>query len=101
MRADNCAFNSQTGDVRMVDWNWVQIGDRNLDMAEFFTNVARSGFVISDEFKERLNPVALRWMAGIWFDSAATPIWEGGPDNLREHQLLSGVMAMRLSEIVK
>jgi hypothetical protein len=43
-------------------------------------------------------PNALHWMAGFWFNAAATPIWDGGPEHLRDFQLLAGVTALRLEK---
>ena len=98
LRADNCAWNAETGQVRLVDWNWAQFGDRDIDLAATLTHVQKSGFDIPVELIEKVNPDAFHWMAGFWLNAAATPIWEGGSESLRDLQLLSGITALRLAK---
>jgi thiamine kinase-like enzyme len=97
VRADNCAWSATTNEVRLVDWNWTQLGDRRIDLAATLTYVQKSGFDILPKYADRLDADALHWMAGFWFKSAATPIWEGGPEHLRDFQLLSGLTALDLT----
>lgn len=97
IRADNCAWNPKTQEVRLVDWNWVQLGDRRIDLAATLTHIQKSGFDILPNHADRLDADALHWMAGFWFKHAATPIWEGGDENLRDIQLLSGITALELA----
>lgn len=49
------------------------------------------------KYADRLDAGALHWMAGFWFKSAAKPIWEGGPEHLRDFQLLAGLTALDLA----
>lgn len=98
IRADNCAWNEATGQIRIVDWNWTQLGDRNIDLANTLTHVQKSGYDLPVEIVRQLNPDALHWIAGLWFNAATTPIWEGGPEHLRDFQLLSAVTALKLEQ---
>jgi len=98
IRADNCAWNSKTKEVCLVDWNWVQIGDRRTDLAAMLTDVYRSGLEILPQYVNRLDVDALHWIAGFWFNAATKPIWDGGPEHLRQLQLLSGVAALDLMD---
>lgn len=98
IRADNCAWNKERGEVKIVDWNWTQLGDRDVDIAATLTNVKTSGHDLIEDLISELNPDALHWLAGYWFNSATNPIWPGGPENLRDFQLLSGVTALRLEQ---
>jgi hypothetical protein len=100
MRADNCAWNVELGQARIVDWNWAQIGDRDLEMAAFLVSVVKSGLKLPKRHQSRLTSDALHWMAGFWLESAASPIWPGGPEDLRRLQLDSGVIAWELSKKV-
>ena len=100
VRADNCAWNPMTKEVRLVDWNWVQLGDRKIDLAALLTHVQKSGFDILPQYIDRLDADALHWLAGFWFKSAITPIWPGGPEHLRHVQLISGVAALDLMDRV-
>lgn len=100
IRADNCAWNAALKQVRIVDWNWTQLGDKDIELAATLTHVQKSGYDLPDELLRRLKVDALHWMAGFWFNAAATPIWEGGPEHLRDFRLLAGATALRLAEIV-
>jgi hypothetical protein len=97
VRADNCAWNKGTGEVKLVDWNWLELGDRKIDLAASLTHVQNSGFDVLQNYSDRLDPDALNWMAGFWLNSASQPIWEGGPEKLRDTQLQAGLTALRLA----
>lgn len=101
VRADNCPWNDQAGTVKLVDWNWLQLGDRRIDLAAMLTHVQNAGFDLLPAYASRLDSDALHWMAGFWLNSATKPIWPGGPEHLRERQLEAGVTALKLSEKVK
>jgi hypothetical protein len=101
IRADNCAWNKWLHQVKAVDWNWITIGDKDLEMAATLTHIYRTGFALPADLVASLNPDALHWMAGFWFNAAIRPIWEGGPEHLRDMQLESALTAMRLAEQVK
>lgn len=98
IRADNCAWNKATRQVRIVDWNWTQLGDRDMEFAATLTHVQKSGYDLPVEIVRQFSPDALHWIAGFWLNAASTPIWEGGPEHLRDLQLLSGVTALRLEQ---
>ncbi len=98
VRADNCAWNPRTQQVKLVDWNWTQYGDVRFDSAAMLTHVQRLGLDASTS--ERLDSDALQWLAGFWFNAAATPIWPGGPEHLRDFQLQAGVTALNLARKV-
>jgi Ser/Thr protein kinase RdoA (MazF antagonist) len=97
VRADNAAWNKNTHEVRLVDWNWMQLGDRRIDLAMTLTHVQKSGFGVLLDYASRLDADALHWLAGFWLHSASKPIWPGGPEHLRNHQLKAGVIALELS----
>ena len=98
IRADNCSWNAATGQVRLVDWNWIQLGDRRIDTAAILVHVHGSGFNVLPEYADRLDADALHWLAGFWFAAASRPIWPGGPAKLRDGQLRSALIALELSE---
>lgn len=100
VRSDNCAWNDKLGQVRIVDWNWTQLGDGDIELAATLTQVKRSGYELPEKILRKLNPDALHWMAGFWLNSAVRPIWPGGPENLRRFQLQSGLMALDLRNTV-
>jgi hypothetical protein len=98
VRADNCAWNNERGEVKLVDWNWLELGDRKIDLAASLTHIQNSGFDVLDGYSDRLDPEALHWMAGFWLHAASNPIWPGGPEKLRDTQLQAGLTALRLAE---
>lgn len=100
VRADNCAWNKSKELVRLVDWNWLQLGDRHLDLAAMLTHVHKGGFNVLEKYSERLDAGALHWMAGFWFEAASKPIWPGGPAKLRDTQLQAGITALDLANQV-
>lgn len=93
VRADNCAWNSHTREVKLVDWNWTCLGDRRIDLAAMLIHTHNAGLNVLPRYESRIDPEALRWMTGYWWKSAATPIWPGGPQYLRQRQLQAGITA--------
>lgn len=100
VRADNCAWNPATRQVKLVDWNWAQLGDRRIDAAAMLVHVQKSGLSVYPAQAARLDTGALQWLAGFWLKAATTPIWPGGPAHLRDFQLQSGVTALGLADKV-
>lgn len=98
VRADNCAWRADTRDVGLVDWTWLQVGDRRLDHAALLTSVRHSGFDVTRGPLDRLDVEALTWMAGYWFAASTKPVWPGGPSGLRRHQFSMAITALRLAE---
>ncbi len=101
VRADNCAWNAELGEIRLIDWNWLDYGDRRIDLAGFLVHVHQNGIDITKVVPERLDIGALEFLAGFWFKAAVTPIWPGGPEHLRDFQLASGVTAFHLAQLLK
>ncbi len=98
IRADNCAWNATKEEVCLVDWNWTELGDRRVDLSAALVHVQKSGFNILPKYANRLDPGALHWLAGFWFNAAASPIWPGGPAHLRDIQLSSAITSWDLSK---
>ena len=98
VRADNCPWNESLGEVRLVDWNWLELGDRRIDLAAMLVHVHASGFDVLPSYRDRLDADALQWMAGFWFEAASKPIWPGGSEKLREVQLRAGITALKLAQ---
>jgi hypothetical protein len=96
VRRDNCAWNAELQEVKLIDWDWVQIGDRNIDVNALLVTVHKSGFDVTESFQTRLDGKALLWLANFWFKNAATPIWLGGNDKLRDLQLDAAITAYDL-----
>lgn len=101
VRADNCAWNAQTGEVKLVDWNWLELGDRRIDLAAMLVHVHQSGYDVLEKNSDRLDVSALHWIAGFWLVAASKPIWPGGNESLRDFQLDSGIVALDLASKLK
>lgn len=99
VRADNCAWNEDLQTVRLIDWNWVQYGDRRIDTNAMLVHVHKTGFDILEQHKKRLDADTLHWLAGFWLRSATRPMLEGSSERmaLRDYQLESGVAALKLA----
>tara|TARA_B100000745_G_scaffold247857_1_gene169894 strand:+ start:191 stop:1108 length:918 start_codon:yes stop_codon:yes gene_type:complete len=97
VRADNCAWNAETGEVKLVDWNWLELGDRRADLASMLVHVHQSGYDVLEKHADRLDKDALNWIAGYWLAAASKPIWHGGPESLREFQLDSALTSLELA----
>lgn len=98
VRADNCAWNAAQNTVKLVDWNWLTMGNRGIDLASFMVHVYDSGLDILPDYADRLDPSAVHWMAGYWIKSGCSPIWPGGPAHLRDIQFKKGTTALELFE---
>jgi len=99
VRADNCAWNSVQQNVKLIDWNWAQLGDQRIDVSAFLVHVYNTGFDITN-YVNRLDKSALHWLAGFWLNAAAQPLPEGSSEQtaLRDYQLASGITAFDLAQ---
>lgn len=96
LRADNCPWNARRRQVKLIDWNQLQLGDRRIDLAATLVHVHKSGLGVLKHCRDRLDADALHWMAGFFFDRAARPVWAGGPEHLRRMHLESAIVAYNL-----
>lgn len=101
VRADNCAWNAKTGEVKLVDWNWLELGDRRIDLAAMLVHIHQSSYDVLENNSDRLDAAALHWIAGFWLAAASKPIWPGGNEKLRDFQLDSGIVALDLASKLK
>ncbi len=101
VRADNCAWNKEQQAVKLIDWNWTQLGDRRIDIGALLVHVHKTGFDITS-YTHRLDKEALHWLAGLWFRAATQPLLEGSSERaaLRDYQLASGITAFDLASLL-
>ncbi len=99
IRRDNCAWNADTKQVKIIDWNWLQLGNRDIDRNALFVSVAASGFRLTPPFRNRLNKDALLWLTGAWFRASLAPIKSSTfeTNSLRTYQLESAITAYELA----
>ena len=96
VRSDNLAFHPQTGQLKLVDWNWASYAPRGSGATEFLIDMARHGQDVTPWLDE-LNAEMLASFIGFFLVRSLKPPLKPG-DNLRQMQALSAVTAYDLLE---
>ena len=94
VRSDNLAFNPQTGELKLVDWNWVSYAPQGSGATEFLVDMARHGHDVTPWLGE-LNAEMLASFVGFFLTRSLKPPLKPG-DNLRQMQALSAAAAYDL-----
>jgi hypothetical protein len=99
IRSDNCAWNRKTQEVKLIDWNWIQLGNRDIDANALLVSVVESGSTLSSDMASRLNKNALIWLAGSWFGACIGSVESNMSEDssLRDYQLRSAIVAYELA----
>ena len=96
VRSDNLAFQPQTGELKLVDWNWASYAPRGSGAAEFLVDMARHGQYVT-LWLDELNTEMLAAFVGFYLIRSLKPPLKPG-DNLRQMQALSAATAYDLLE---
>lgn len=96
VRSDNLAFNPQTGELKLVDWNWASYVPQGSGATEFLVDMARHGHDVTPWLGE-LNVEILASFVGFFLIRSLKPPLKPG-DNLRQMQALSAAVAYDLLE---
>lgn len=96
VRSDNLAFHPQTGELKLVDWNWASYAPRGSGATEFLIDMARHGQDVTPWLDE-LNAEMLAAFVGFCLIRSLEPPLKPG-DNLRQMQTLSAAAAYDLLE---
>ena len=96
VRSDNLAFNPQTGELKLVDWNWASYVPQGSGATEFLVDMARYGHDVTPWLGE-LNVEMLASFVGFFLIRSLKPPLKPG-DNLRQMQALSAAVAYDLLE---
>lgn len=96
VRSDNLAFHPQTGDLKLVDWNWASYAPQGSGATEFLVDMARHGRDVTPWLDE-LNAEMLAAFVGFYLIRSLKPLLKPG-DNLRQMQALSAATAYDLLE---
>jgi len=96
VRSDNLAFNPQTGELKLVDWNWASYVPQGSGATEFLVDMARHGHDVTPWLGE-LNAEMLASFVGFFLIRSLKPPLKPG-DNLRQMQALSAAVAYDLLE---
>ena len=94
VRSDNLAFNPQTGELKLVDWNWASYAPQGSGATEFLVDMARHGRDVTPWLGE-LNAEMLASFVGFFLTRSLKPPLKPG-DNLRQMQALSAAVAYDL-----
>ena len=82
VRSDNLAFHPQTGELKLVDWNWASYAPRWSGVTEFLIDIARHGHDVAPWLDE-LNAEMLASFIGFFLVRSLKPPLKPG-DNLRQ-----------------
>lgn len=96
VRSDNLAFHPQTGELKLVDWNWASYAPRGSGATEFLIDMARHGHDVTPWLSE-VNAEMLAAFVGFYLVRSLKPPLKPG-DNLRQMQALSAATAYDLLE---
>ncbi len=96
VRSDNLAFHPQTGELKLVDWNWASYAPRRSGATEFLVDIARHGQDVTPWLDE-LNTEMLASFVGFYLIRSLKPPLKPG-DNLRQMQALSAAVSYDLLE---
>lgn len=72
VRSDNLAFHPQTGDLKLVDWNWASYAPRGSGATEFLIDMARHGQDVTPWLSE-LNEEMLAAFVGFYLIRSLKP----------------------------
>ena len=99
VRSDNLAFYPQTGELKLVDWNWASYAPRGSGATEFLVDIARHGQDVTP-WLEELNAEMLAAFVGFFLVRSLKPPLKPG-DNLRQMQALSAATAYGLLKTIQ
>ena len=96
VRSDNLAFQPQTGELKLVDWNWASYAPQGSGATEFLIDMARHGHDVT-LWLDELNTEMLAAFIGFYLIRSLKPPLQPG-DTLRQMQALSAATAYDLLE---
>ena len=99
LRSDNLAFHPQTGQLKLVDWNWASYAPQGSGATEFLVDMARHGHDVTPWLDE-LNVEMLAAFVGFYLIRSLKPPLQPG-DPLRQMQGLSAATAYDLLQIIR
>ncbi len=99
VRSDNLAFHPQTGELKLVDWNWASYAPRRSGATEFLVDIARHGQDVTPWLDE-LNTEMLASFVGFYLIRSLKPPLQPG-DTLRQMQALTAATAYDLLQTIQ
>ena len=96
VRSDNLAFHPQTGELKLVDWNWASYAPRGSGATEFLVDMARHSQDVTPWLDELNTEMLVAFVEFYLIRSLKPPLQPG--DTLRQMQALSAAAAYDLLE---
>lgn len=96
VRSDNLAFHPQTGELKLVDWNWASYAPQGSGATEFLVDMARHSQDVT-LWLDELNTEMLSAFVGFFLVRSLKPPLQPG-DTLRQMQALTAATAYDLLE---
>ncbi len=66
IRADNFGYDPKTKTGKLIDWNWICLGDESLDTTPLFINIYQSGFNPYELHPEKYDKKMLAYLLSYW-----------------------------------
>ncbi len=82
IRADNFGYDPSTKSGKLIDWNWLCLGDNSLDTTPLFINMHLSGFNPYTFHPEKYDQKMLAFLISFWLMSIVN-----GAENSSEREL--------------
>ena len=98
VRSDNIAYNSSTGQVKFVDWNWASFVTAGFGPTEFLIDMSRRGVDVTPWLDE-LNLEMLAATVGFYAKRCLKDPLSAG-NTLRDFQAQSAAVALNLLDMV-
>lgn len=82
IRADNFGYNPVTKQGKLIDWNWLCLGDASLDTTPLFINIYLSGFNPYEYHPEQYDKNMLAYLVSFWLESILSGDEDSSPREL-------------------
>lgn len=99
VRSDNLAYNENTGEVKLVDWNWASYAPKKFGATEFLIDMARRGVDVSPWYDDMSVDLLAATVGYYMVRSLKPPLTPGS--TLREMQAETAAVANYLYQQLK
>lgn len=98
IRADNFGFNAKNRTGKLIDWNWLCVGDEKLDAASLFISIEmKSDLKPYELYPTYFSRQTLLYLAGYWMYQLAVAAGDNTTvSSLRKHQASSALTALAM-----
>lgn len=83
IRADNFGYDSKTKTGKLIDWNWLCIGDESLDTTPLFVDMLKSGFDPYEFHHEKYDRKMIIYLISFWLSSILNTDEDESSRNMR------------------